>query len=184
MLTSYPGFARCVAILRYTFMRVRMDFGRNKILYGRSKVENGRTKWIVLGQIVHALFISNFILCYLLALTFLVFASFLYALGEMAYTSTFKQHHFILWIFSAMTSSLVGAFATLGLLVAIYLPISATCIYHKRHQYQEINSQAHGIEPFTLNRSDPVDVPSHTTWDSPHSSPFGLMSSNKLLVAT
>ena len=63
MLTSYPGFARCVAILRYTFMRVRMEFGRNKIFYGRSKVENGRTKWIVLGQIVHALFISNFILC-------------------------------------------------------------------------------------------------------------------------
>ena len=59
MLTSYPGFARCVAILQYTFMRVRMEFGRNKIFYGRSKVENGRTKWIVLGQIVHALFISS-----------------------------------------------------------------------------------------------------------------------------
>ena len=121
---------------------------------------------------------------YLLFLTILVFASFLYALGEMAYTSTFKQHHFILWIFSAMTSSLVGAFATLGLLVAIYLPISASCIYHKQHQYQEINSQAHGNEPHTINRSDPVDVPSHTTWDSPHSPPFGLMSSNELLVAT
>ena len=57
---------------------------------------------------------------YLLFLTILVFASFLYALGEMAYTSTFKQHHFILWIFSAMTSSLVGAFAPLGLLLFIY----------------------------------------------------------------
>ena len=54
---------------------------------------------------------------YLLFLTFLVFASFLYALGEMAYTSTFKQHHFILWIFSAVSSSLIGAFTSLGLLV-------------------------------------------------------------------
>ena len=46
-------------------MRVRMEFGRNNIyifFYGRSKVENGRTKLIVLGQIVHALFISNYIL--------------------------------------------------------------------------------------------------------------------------
>ena len=34
-----------------------------KKIYGRSKVENGRTKLIVLGQIVHTLFISNFILC-------------------------------------------------------------------------------------------------------------------------
>ena len=84
----------------------------------------------------------------------------------------------------AITYPLTGTFASLGLLVAIYLPISATCVYHKRHQYQEINSQAHGIEPFTLNRSDPVDVPSHTTWDSPHSPPFGLMSSNKLNVLT
>ena len=33
-------------------------------IYGRSKPENGRKKLIVLGQIVHALFISNFILCY------------------------------------------------------------------------------------------------------------------------
>ena len=31
---------------------------------GRSKVENGRTKLIVLGQIVHTLFKSNFIHCY------------------------------------------------------------------------------------------------------------------------
>ena len=56
VLASYPGSAHCVAILRYTFMCMHMEFGRNKIFYGRSKVENGR-------QIVHALFISNFILC-------------------------------------------------------------------------------------------------------------------------
>ena len=34
-----------------------------RFFYGRSKVENDRTKLIVLGQVVHALFISNFILC-------------------------------------------------------------------------------------------------------------------------
>ena len=33
------------------------------MFYGRSKVENGRTKSIVFGQIVHTLFISDFILC-------------------------------------------------------------------------------------------------------------------------
>ena len=38
----------------------------SKKIYGRSKVENGRTKLIVLGQIVHTLFISNFILCQIL----------------------------------------------------------------------------------------------------------------------
>ena len=43
---------------------------------------------------------------------------------------------FIFWILTAMTYPLIGAFASLGLLVAIYVPISATCIlYHKRHQY-------------------------------------------------
>ena len=63
--TPHPGFPRRAAIRRYEFMRVRMEFGRNNIyifFYGRSKVENGRTKLIVLGQIVHALFISNYIL--------------------------------------------------------------------------------------------------------------------------
>ena len=34
-----------------------------RIFDGRSKVENGRTKLIVIGQIVHTLFISNFIHC-------------------------------------------------------------------------------------------------------------------------
>ena len=67
--------------------------------------------------------------------------------------------------------------------MAIYLPISATCIlYHKRHQYQEIDNQAHEDEPNTVNRSDSLDVPTHTTWDPPHSPPSGLMSSNELHV--
>ena len=120
---------------------------------------------------------------YLLFLTFLVFASFLLSIRA---TFTFsKRHHFILQIFNAVSSTLTGTFASLGLLVAIYVPISATCIlYHKRHQYQEIDNQAHGDEPNTINRSDPVDVPSHTTWDPPHSSPYGSMSSNELLVVT
>ena len=123
---------------------------------------------------------------YLLVLTFLVFTSFLCAIAVISYTSTLsKGHHFIFRIFAAVTTPLIGTFASLGLLVAIYLPISATCIlYHKRHQYQEIDNQAHEDEPNTVNRSDPVDVPSHTTWDPPHSSPSGLISSNELHAVT
>ena len=119
---------------------------------------------------------------YLLFLTFLVFASFLYAIALIADTSTLsKGDHFISWNFFAVTSPLIGTFASLGLLVAIYLPISATCIlYHRRHQYQEIDNQAHEDEPHTVNRSDAIDVPSDTTWDPPHSTPSGLISSNEL----
>ena len=111
---------------------------------------------------------------YLLFSTFLVFVGFLYAIALIAITFTLSEgHSFIFWILMAITSPLIGTFATLGLLVAIYLPISATCIlYHKRHQYQEIDNQAHEDDPITVNRSDPVDVPSHTTWDPPHSTPF------------
>ena len=115
---------------------------------------------------------------YLLFLTFLVFMIFLYAIGEIVDTSILTQRHFIFWIFSAATFPLVGTFATLALLVAIHLPISATCIYYKRHQYQDIDRQAHEDEPNTVNRSDPVDIPSHTTWDSPHSPSLGVMSIN------
>ena len=121
---------------------------------------------------------------YLLVLTVFVFA---YALtAVLATTFTFSEgHRFTSWILAAMTTPLTGTFASLGLLVAIYLPISATCIlYHKRHQYQEIDNQAHGDEPNTINRSDAIDVPSHTTWDPPHSTPFGVMSSNKLHIVT
>ena len=130
---------------------------------------------IQVGTVDYLLFSSSF-----------VFAIFLYAIAVIAYTSTFsKGRHFIFWILAAVTIPLIGTFASLGLLVAIYLPISATCIlYHKRYQYQEIDNQAREDEPNTINRSDPVDVPSHTTWDSPHSPPFGLMSSNKLHVVT
>ena len=122
---------------------------------------------------------------YLLALTFLVFLGFLYAISVIADTFTLSEgHSFIFWILAAVTIPLIGTFASLALLVAIYLPISATCIlYHKWHQYQEIDNQAHEDELNTINRSDPVDLPSHTTWDPPHSTPFGLVSSNKLHVA-
>ena len=117
---------------------------------------------------------------YLLVLTLFVFRNFLYAIAEIADISTLSMgHHFIFWIFSAVTYPLIETCATLALLVAIHLPISATCIYYKRHQYQEISSQAHGDEPNTVNRSDAIDIPSHTTWDSPDSPPFGLMSSNR-----
>ena len=123
---------------------------------------------------------------YLLVLTFLVFVGFLYAIAVTPDTFTLSEgHHFTLWIFNAVSSPLTGTFASLGLLVAIYVPISATCIlYHKRHQYQEIENQAHEDEPNTVNKSDAIDVPSHTTWDPPHSTPYGLMSSNKLHVVT
>ena len=116
---------------------------------------------------------------YLLFLTLLAFMIFLYAIGEIVNTSTLTQCHFILWIFSAATFPLVGTFATLALLVAIYLPISATCIYYKRRQYQEINSQAHEDDPNTVNRSDTINIPSHTTWDPPHSTPLVLINSNR-----
>ena len=118
---------------------------------------------------------------YLLALTFFVFA---YAFAVLSITFSFSEgYHFISWILTAVTYPLIGTFAPLGLLVAIYVPISTTCIlYHKRHQYQEIDNQAHEDESNTINKSDPVDVPSHTTWDPPHSTPYGLMSSNELLV--
>ena len=119
---------------------------------------------------------------YLLVSTFLVFTSFLCAIAVISYTSTLsKGHHFIFWILTAVAIPLLGTFASLALLVAIYLPISTTCIlYHKRYQYQEIDNQAHEAEPNTINRSDAIDVPSHTTWDPPHSTPSGLMSSNEL----
>ena len=131
---------------------------------------------IQVGTVDYLLFSSSF-----------VFATFLYAIAAIAYTSTLNEgHHFIFWILTAVTTPLNGTFGSLGLLVAIYLPISATCtLYHKRHQYQVIDNQAYGGDgPNTINRSDPVDVPSHTTWDSPHSTPFGLVSSNKLHVVS
>ena len=115
---------------------------------------------------------------YLLFLTLLVFMIFLYAIGELVDTFTYTQHHFNFWILSAVNFPLAGTFATIALLVAIYLPISATCIYYKRRQYQDIDRQAHEDEPNTVNRSDPVDIPSHTTWDSPHSPSLGVMSIN------
>ena len=118
---------------------------------------------------------------YLLFLTFFVFAS---AFTVLAITFTFSLRcRFISWILLAVSSPLIGTFASLALLVAIYLPISATCIlYHKRHQYQERDNQAHEDEPITVNRSDPIDLPSYTTWDPPHSTPYELMSSNELHV--
>ena len=57
---------------------------------------------------------------------------FLYAIAVIADNSTLsKGHHFIFWIFAAVTTPLIGTLATLALLVAIYLPISATCTLQK-----------------------------------------------------
>ena len=107
---------------------------------------------------------------YLLVLTFFIFMSFVYAIREIANTFTLSnRRQFIFWIYSAVTSPLVGTFATLALSIAIHLPISATCIYYKRHQYQEIDSQACEDEPNTVNMSDAINIPSYTTWDPPHS---------------
>ena len=65
-LTLHSGFVCCIVITRYTFVCVRIcrsdSLAEIKFVYARSKVENGRTKLVVLGQIVHTLFISNFIL--------------------------------------------------------------------------------------------------------------------------
>ena len=90
---------------------------------------------------------------YLLVLTFLVFVDFLYAISVIAVTFTLSERHsFIFWILIAVNNPLVGTFDSLGLLVAIYLSFSTTCIlYHKRHQYQEIDNQAYGgDEPNTV----------------------------------
>ena len=117
---------------------------------------------------------------YLLVLTFFIFMSCIYAIAEIVDTTTLsKRYHFFFWIYSAVTSPLTGTFATLALSVAIHLPISATCIYYKRRQYQEIDSQAHEDEPNTVSRSDTINIPSHTTWDPLHSTPFRLISSNR-----
>ena len=143
-------------------------------------IKNAKIQRLIkVGTVDYLLFLTFFIFLSLLFLTLLVFMIFLYAVGGIVNTSTLTQRHFIFWICSAVASPLTGTFATIALLVAIHLPISATCIYSKQHQYQDIDSQAHEDEPNTVNRSDAIDIPSHTTWDPPHSTPFGLMSSNR-----
>ena len=69
MLTLHPGFVLCCVMITRVRSHVRIHHLDNladvRTFDDRSKVENGRTKlsMIMLGQIVHTLFISNFILC-------------------------------------------------------------------------------------------------------------------------
>ena len=113
---------------------------------------------------------------YLLVLIFFIFMGFIYPIQEIAHTFTLSnRHQFIFWIYSAVTSPLIGTFATLALSIAIHLPISATCIYYRRRQYQELDGQACGDEPNTVNMSDAIDIPSHTTWEPPHSTPYPIV---------
>ena len=117
---------------------------------------------------------------YLLVLTFFIFMGFIYPIREIANTFTLSnRRQFIFWIYSAVTSPLIGTFATLALSVAIHLPISATCIYYRRRQYQELDGQACGDEPNTVNMSDAIDIPSHTTWEPPHSTPYPIVWTDK-----
>ena len=65
---------------------------------------------------------------YLLVLTFFVFA---YAFAVITTTFTFhERHRFISWILTAVTYPVIGTFASLGLLVAIYLPTSLQLVYY------------------------------------------------------
>ena len=108
------------------------------------------------------------IIDYLLLLVILVFVFFLYALETIARFYAFNRHRFLFWVLSAIFSPLIGTFIPLSVLVAIHLPISATCKWHQHHKRK---SQAHREdEPNTVNKSDAINVPSHTTWDPPHSS--------------
>ena len=111
------------------------------------------------------------IIDYLLLIIFLVLVFFFYSLELIPRSFAFNQHRFVFWVLSAISSPLSGTSIPLVLLVAIHLPISATCTYHKRHQYHKRKSQVHKKDDTkTINRSHAIDIPSHTTWDPPHSS--------------
>ena len=108
------------------------------------------------------------IIDYLLLIIFLVLVFFFYSLELIARSFAFKEHRFVFWVLAAISPSLSGTFIPLVLLVAIHLPISTFCTYRRRHQYQ---NQGHKEDDQkTVNISDAIDIPSHTTWDSPHSS--------------
>ena len=60
MLTSYPGFACCVAILRYTFVHVRMEFGRNKIFMADQKWRTAEQNGLCLDKLsTHFLYLIS-----------------------------------------------------------------------------------------------------------------------------
>ena len=108
------------------------------------------------------------IIDYLLLLVILVLVFLFYSLEIIARSFAFNQHRFVFWILAAISSPFSATFISLALLVAIHLPISATC---KRHQHHKKKSQARWEEePKTINRSNAIDVPSHTTWEPSHSS--------------
>ena len=108
------------------------------------------------------------IIDYLLLIIFLVLVFFFYSLELIARSFAFNQHRFVFWVLAAISPSLSGTFIPLVLLVAIHLPISTFCTYRRRHQYQ---NQGHKEDDQkTVNISDAIVIPSHTTWDSPHSS--------------
>ena len=108
------------------------------------------------------------IIDYLLLIIFLVLVFFFYSLELIARSFAFNQHRFVFWVLAAISPSLSGTFIPLVLLVAIHLPISTFCTYRRRHQYQ---NQGHKEDDQkTVNISDAIEIPSHTTWDSPHSS--------------
>ena len=105
---------------------------------------------------------------YLFLLIFLVFV---YALEILAHSFAFSQHRLLFWVLSAISTPLGATFISLVLLAAIHLPISAICKCHKQHQYRKRRSQVYREDdPKTINRSNVIDLPSHTTWDPPHSS--------------
>ena len=108
------------------------------------------------------------IIDYLLLLVFLVFAFCLVILTFAFRIFTHNQHRFVYWVFSAISPPFIGTFIPLALLFAIHIPISAAC---KQHQHHKRRTQARWEEePKTINKSDAIEIPSHTTWDPPHSS--------------
>ena len=101
---------------------------------------------------------------YLLLLVFLVFASCLVVLF-FAVRFFVPQNIFVYCFIFAISTPLIGTFIPLALLFTIHIPISATC---KQHQHHKRESQVHREKELkTINKSDAIDLPSHTTWDPP-----------------
>ena len=125
--------------------------------YGIKNAKVQNYKLIEVGIIEYLLLL--FVLVFAFCLAFLIFAFSIF---------THNQQRFVYWVFSAIYSPFIGTFIPLALLFAIHIPISAAC---KQHQHCKGKSQAHWEEePKTINKSDAIEIPSHTTWDPPHSS--------------
>ena len=77
---------------------------------------------------------------------------------------------FDLTVLFAVVAPVTGAVIPLALLVAIYLPFSSLivkCAHYKHHRYQDQGETTRQNK--TFHHTTRANIPSHTTWDSPHS---------------